>query len=422
VSYAEQYSSFDPYGGLTEDEESSADGPYWLRHWRGQLPLARSYWVNGFLVNIITLVGQGALLGLAQSRQLSLVAGGFVLFVVLALALRVWSFVGIWRSAGRHAERGGSAFWAFVARALVAIATLSLLAGSPQLWSQVREMGLIATGNDPIGVPATVKVSRGGRAIELDGSITSGTAKNLQHALEAAPNAHEVTLNSHGGRIIEALAMVDLIKGRHLDTRVVEDCESACTLLFLAGGQRSASSLARIGFHQPDFPGLSETERQDLIQSNREDYRAAGIDATFIDRIMATPPAQMWYPTGQEMTDAGVLNAIVVGGGGDRETSRLNRVLNATVDSINAKRGTMIDNITRLDGARLDGQAIVVDYAITKPLRVSGAQLAKGMTPGLRKDMCGGPDAALINAGGKYSLNYRYADGRKIGSIVIDHC
>src|SRR5690349_11180497 len=52
MSYARGYESFDPYGGLTEDEELTADGPYWLRHWRGQLPLGRSYWVNGFIVNI----------------------------------------------------------------------------------------------------------------------------------------------------------------------------------------------------------------------------------------------------------------------------------------------------------------------------------------------------------------------------------
>ena len=102
MSYARGYASFDPYGGLTEEEELSADGPYWLRHWRGQLPLARSYWVNGVLVNIATVAGQAFILGLAQSRQLRLVAWAFVIFVVLAVGLRIWSFVGIWRSAGRH--------------------------------------------------------------------------------------------------------------------------------------------------------------------------------------------------------------------------------------------------------------------------------------------------------------------------------
>jgi ATP-dependent protease ClpP protease subunit len=424
MSYAREYTSFDPYGGLTdEEEESSADAPFWLRHWRGQLPLARSYWVNGFLVNIVTVAGQAFILGLAQSRQLALVASAFVIFVALALALQVWSFVGIWRSAGRHVARGGSAFWAFAARAMIALGVISLAATSPQLWSQTREMVLIASGNDPIGTPAVIETSASGDEITFDGNITSGVSANLRQVLDAAPKARKLLLKSRGGRILEALAMVDLIKARRLDTRVVQNCESACTLLFLAGVERSASPLAAIGFHQPDFPGLSSQERASIIQSNREDYRAAGITDQFIDRIMATTPEQMWYPTGEEMTNAGVLNAVVVSGHrSDRELSRLNEVLGQAVKAINSSRGTMVDSITQLKGAQLNGQVIDVDYAITKPLQLSGSRLASAMTPQLRKNMCSGPDGALISSGGKYRFNYRYKDGRNIGTVVIDHC
>jgi hypothetical protein len=214
MSYARAYDSFDPYGGLTEDEELTADGPYWLRHWRGQLPLARSYWVNGFIVNIAIALGQAFILGLAQSRQLLPVAWAFVIFVLAAIALRIWSFVGIWRSAGRHVDRGGSAFWAWAARAMVILAVLSFVVTGPQLWSQVREMGLIAIGHDPIGLPATIKVSSDGYEITLDGNITSGVGRELSKALKAAPNARSLTLNSHGGRILEALGMADQIKAR----------------------------------------------------------------------------------------------------------------------------------------------------------------------------------------------------------------
>lgn len=414
--------SFDPHGGLLEEEEE-ARGHYFLRHWRGQLSLSRSYWVNGVLVNIVTFAGQAFILGLAQSRQLALVAWSFVIFIALALALRVWSFVGIWRSAGRHVARGGSAIWAFVAKAVVVLAIISLVVAGPRLWSQVREMALIAWGADPIGAPAIVRVSANGIEITLDGYITSGVDKKLRQSLDAAPNARTLILNSHGGRIMEALAMVDLIKARKLDTRVVENCESACTLLFLAGRERSASPLASIGFHQPDFPGLSSEERENIIQSNRADYRAAGITDQFIDRIMDTSPQRMWYPTGEEMTEAGVLNAVVISSHrSDRELSRLNSVLKQAVDNINSKRGTMVDDITRLNSAQLNGQLISVDYAITKPVRVSGSQFAIAMTPVLRKKICAGPDGLLINAGGKYRFNYRYENGRKIGTVLVDHC
>jgi ATP-dependent protease ClpP protease subunit len=408
---------------LTEEEEASADGAYWLRHWRGQLPLARSYWVNGILVNLATFAGQAFIFGLGQTRQLALVAWAFVIFVPIALALRVWSFVGIWRSAGRHVTRGGSAFWAFAARAMVVIGAISFVATAPQLWSQVREMALIASGNDPVGAPAAIKVSANGEEITLDGYITSGVSTKLSRALNTAPNARKLILNSHGGRILEALAMVDQIKARQLDTRVVENCESACTLLFLAGHERSASPLAAIGFHQPDFPGLSSEARADMIQSNRADYRAAGMSDDFIDRVMATSPEHMWYPTAEEMSQAGVLNAVVVSRHrSDRETSRLNEVLVQAVHNINSKRGTMVDNITRLTGAKLSAQTIVVDYAVTKPLRLSGAQFASAARPMLRKGVCVGVDQALIGSGAKYQFNYRYENGRSIGTVVIDRC
>ncbi len=284
-------------------------------------------------------------------------------------------------------------------------------------------MAMIASGNDPIGTPAIIKVSTNGDEISLDGNITSGVSKKLRQTLEATPNARKLLLKSHGGRILEALAMVDLIKARRLDTRVVEDCESACTLLFLAGAERSASPLAAIGFHQPDFPGLSSQQRDSMIQSNREDYRAAGISDEFIDRIMATSPEQMWYPTGDEMTEAGVLNTIVVSSHrSDRELSRLNEALGQAVTNINSKRGTMVDNITQLKWAELNGEVIIVDYAVTKPIQLSGSQFSNAITPLLRKKMCSGPDRALISSGGKYRFNYHYESGRSVGTVLVDHC
>ena len=421
MSYARASASFDPYGGLTEEEELTADGPYWLRHWRGQLPLARSYWVNGFIVNVAILGGQAFILGLGQSRQLVLIAWAFVLFVAIAILLRVWSFVGIWRSAGRHADRGGSPFWGFAARAMVVIGTIGFVVTAPQLWSQVREMALIASGNDPVGTPAVVKLSPDGRDISIDGYITSGVAAKLRQKLDSAPNATRLTLNSHGGRILEALAMVDLIKARKLDTNVVQNCESACTLLFLAGAERTASTLAEIGFHQPDFPGLSAQDREQIIQSNREDYRASGISEAFIDRIMATPPEKMWYPTGAELTEAGVLNAIVIGRR-DSEQSRLNQVLKQAETNINSRRGTMVDKVTLLEGARLAGRLIVVNYVITTPVRISPSQVSARLAPAIRKEICEGPDGPMINAGGQYRFDYRDKTGRLIGEVMIDHC
>ena len=103
-----RFDSFDPDGALLAAEEQD-DGSYWGRHWRGHLPLAQTYWLNGFLTNMV-IAGLGlAFMALEHTgRSLRLISVGFLLYVMLALIARGWSLVGIWRSAGRHAARGGT--------------------------------------------------------------------------------------------------------------------------------------------------------------------------------------------------------------------------------------------------------------------------------------------------------------------------
>lgn len=421
LSYARSVSSFDPYGGVTEEEEA-ATGPYWLRHWRGQLSLARSYWVNGALVNIGLSIGQAMLLALAESRQLLLVSWAFIAFVALAIVLRIWSFVGIWRSAGRHAERGGSPAWGLVARGLIVVAVIAFAAQSPRLWQQVKEIALIATGNDPLGDPAKIEISRDGKSLTISGPIVSGVANDLNDRLASSPNVQTVVLNSNGGRIIEALAMADIIRARGLSTKVEENCESACTLIFLAGKERSASPLSAIGFHQPDFPAITESERQDMIRQARYDYRQAGIDAGFIDRIMAVPPQEMWYPKHDEMVDAGVINTIKTDAPSIGQSDRLNQLLRQAVVNINANKGKMLDEITRLDGASVEGADLTIAYTLTSPVSVSSAEFVRAMHPILHEQACKSVDSVLITGGARFRFDYRSSDGGKLGQIIIDRC
>lgn len=422
MTYARNASSFDPYGGLTE-EEMGTQGPYWLRHWRGQLSLVRSYWVNGALVNIVLSISQAMLLAAAQSRNLFLIAWAFLAFVAFSIVLRVWSFVGIWRSAGRHPERGGSQTWAWVARAVMVLGAFILIAQSPRLWLQVREMALIATGNDPLGAPASISVSPDGRTLTLDGVIISGLGNVLSQRISSAPKVQTVVLNSHGGRIVEALAVADIIRAKRLNTRVDRDCESACTLLFLAGAERSASPLSAIGFHQPDFPGVVDSERRTMIDENRQDYREAGVNDAFIDRIMATPPEKMWYPTHEEMVEAGAINAIDVSNRpAAGQADRLSQLLRQGASNLNANKGKMLDDMTRLDSATVDGETLKIRYTITRPIAVSRAEFVRRMTPMLRKQVCNVQDADLIKAGARYTMNYESRDGRMLGEVLVDRC
>ena len=134
-----RFDSFDPDGELLAAEEQD-DGSYWGRHWRGHLPLAQTYWLNGFLTNMV-IAGLGlAFMALEHTgRSLRLISVGFLLYVMLALIARGWSLVGIWRSAGRHAARGGTPGWGTVARVMVVFGLLATLGQLPALALQAQE-------------------------------------------------------------------------------------------------------------------------------------------------------------------------------------------------------------------------------------------------------------------------------------------
>lgn len=80
-----------------------APASYLKLHWRGELPLWVSFWVNIVLATLLF----GALA--AAFYALSSVAGG--LFAILAVPAWVWSHVGLWRCAELRTN-----YWAFVAK------------------------------------------------------------------------------------------------------------------------------------------------------------------------------------------------------------------------------------------------------------------------------------------------------------------
>jgi hypothetical protein len=85
-----------------------------MRHWRGEYPLGRSFWLNGVVawhLALLTAVGL-ALMNPDDGSQTAKFVSAFSLFPLVVL---VWIFVRIWRSAG-NARRGGAWFWPVAAR------------------------------------------------------------------------------------------------------------------------------------------------------------------------------------------------------------------------------------------------------------------------------------------------------------------
>jgi hypothetical protein len=161
---------------------------------------------------------------------------------------------------------------------------------------------------------ATVAISPDGKSIFVDGSLEPGTAARFKAMAAAASNLRTVVLQSNGGRLAEAIDISEIVRARGLDTYVETWCYSACTVILLAGRDRAASPRARIGFHEPVFPGAKAADIPSLRSVSRRIYDDAGVRPNFTDRAFATPSSDMWFPSSDELRSAQVLTRISLSG------------------------------------------------------------------------------------------------------------
>lgn len=222
----------------------------------------------------------------------------------------MWQVVGVWRAATRY-KQGGRSFWGGAAKAAVALAVLQLayswvFVAGPQIAGTYE----IVTGDAAVG-PHEFNVLADGQMLEFSGGITFGVAKEFESLLDKTTGVTTVRLNSIGGRIREAQRMSDLVKARGLATYVVEECLSACTIVFLGGKERFLLDTASLGFHQPTFRGMTTGERNLAIAEEEVRLRAFGLSRSFAERANTATPDDMWYPEQDELVREKVVTWIV---------------------------------------------------------------------------------------------------------------
>ena len=285
-------------------------------HWRGEYALWVSYWVIGFVSDLL------AIAVLALIARLTITTGSvspfgilacFALIWLLIAGVSVWQMVGTWRSANnRIAERkavGKRAPWAWLAKVTIGLGWLQLVALIiTKAIPQISEATRIALMNDPEIPPYAIRVINGTEA-EISGGIKFGLTSDFEKMLNASPGIRVVHLDSVGGRIGEAQRLNTLIRDRGLDTYVEAGCLSACTFAFVAGRQRTLRKGAQLGFHRGSFAGEDEVDGYGPGVA-RSIYIAAGISGAFIDKALATRNEDLWRPSEAEVLAAGVVTGI----------------------------------------------------------------------------------------------------------------
>ncbi len=282
---------------------------YFARHWRGQLSLGVSYWVNGILAGL--LLGFATIAVQAVQKEVSLRTASALSLLLYALTIlsTVWWGVGVWRSASNHFSRGGTRFWAGAAKVMVVLSFVSnsVLTCTSYIPQSIELVSIVA--GDAGIPPYQIRVLWGGTDIEFRGGLRAGSARELKQILAAVPQAKVLHIESPGGRIREAEEMMELVREHGLTTYTSEECKSAATLVLMSGKERVITANAKVGFHAGTFPGLTAEQRRGTDDLVRSTMQAAGVSEEFVDRVLATPPDQMWYPSYQEMLSSGVVTS-----------------------------------------------------------------------------------------------------------------
>lgn len=159
----------------------------------------------------------------------------------------------------------------------------------------------------------SLQMFAGGKGIRMTGRIDHGATRRLETLLSGNAGVRYLELESPGGYVAEARGLVRLVRSYRLATYVRGECLSACTLAFASGSARHLAPGARLGFHRyrlasplmPLFMNAEQEQRKDLDILRRHDVPQA-----FIDRIAATPPEAMWYPSHGELIAARMVDRI----------------------------------------------------------------------------------------------------------------
>lgn len=272
---------------------------FMLRHWRGEYSLARSYWVNAVAFGaafalLCLFVGYVSTRG--GWRYGLLLAH---LFTFFNIPLFVWSSVGVLRSAGKLKSLRTFSIGAALARlAIVAGAGLVCL-GIPARIHGVTEAWRMANWLQE-SAKWKVVVLNDGQEIELRGGVSAGLSDALQSALERNPRVRLVRTELRaGGLVVEAAQVAALIRSRNLDTKVSDECHSACAIIFLAGRNRVVSSHASMGFHRFWIPGVGEASNE--LAKFRQGMLAANVEKSFIERALSTDPPNLYYADAREL-------------------------------------------------------------------------------------------------------------------------
>jgi hypothetical protein len=220
-----------------------------------------------------------------------------------------WMAIGNWRAAGAHMRRTRRRFWPLMARGiLIAHAVVLAIVVIPKLSLNFQ----IGAGVDSFGTFEIVRTAP--RELLFQGELVDNVPGEVSAALRAAPEIEWIRLESTGGWVGTARELANMISANGIKTRVWDECSSVCFLAFMSADVRAISPRARIGLHAYLMPSGMGILADSEMDNDRQFFIHRGVSEEFLDKAFATPPDDMWYPSFEELIEAGVVTHVMEDG------------------------------------------------------------------------------------------------------------
>jgi hypothetical protein len=332
----------------------------------------------------------------------------------ISATVSLWCLIGIWRSSSSYLRAGGKLILSVAAKLLMVAGAVSFVWYVDRQSPPLFEESLLMIGIDPIGAPPELTVNS--RTLHLNGKITAGTAERFLALINKHPKVDQISLTSPGGRVETAAQIGALIEKRNLSTIAVGECSSACTLIFFSSKNRALGVDAVLGFHSPSSGSGGDVVVNGASRELRLTYVGAGLPDAFVEKAFWTPSDTVWYPSDEELIDAGAINLFT--------KARVRQDHEESIKSFNETKPLKIDEFMSIVSAKRDG--INLTYTHMFSLRedeIDWAAMSEEIADNADELICSDAVSNLmVKSGATYSYLYFDKNGRKVGAATVENC
>lgn len=274
---------------------------YFKNHWLGLHSIPRVVWINLFAFSLIISV----LLDLAPERL-----NGFQLTVglLMLIAVLIWQVIGAIRTLQNALQdKVDITLVAMLSIAIILVSAISIWRSYEVIYPP-QKVAITAEIKDIQPLP----ISDDGSIVFLSGDINYPIYRSFLHTLAENKGVETVILSSPGGIIFAARAIANKISELGLNTKVEDNCFSACTLIFLSGDTRQLAEIGQLGFHlyaTESMVTASVLDIEEQVKKDKDYLRSRGVSEDFIQEAYRTPPTEIWVPSRERLVSAGILTA-----------------------------------------------------------------------------------------------------------------